>query len=77
MPLKVLLGYGGQKIQFYVKKYGYKKITFSEKSYQVLSFSKMKSIQAHEIGGLALQKETNRKKMLTTVRKGVIIWYEC
>ena len=44
-------------MQFYTKKDVFlKKLLFSEK---VLSFCKMKNVQAHEIGGLALQKKKN------------------
>ena len=50
-------------MQFYTKKDVFsKKSLFSEKSWQVLSFCKIKNVQAHEIGGLALQKKKNRKK---------------
>ena len=50
-------------MQFYTKNDVFsKKLRFSEKSYQVLSFCKMKNVQAHEIGGLALQKKKIRKK---------------
>ena len=49
-------------MQFYTKKEVFqKKSLFSEKSYQVLSFCKMKNVQAHEIGGLALQKKKIEK----------------
>ena len=50
-------------MQFYTKKDVFsKKSLFSEKSYQVSSFCKMKNVQAHEIGGPALQKKKIRKK---------------
>ena len=49
-------------MQFYTKKEDFsKKLLFSEKSWQVLSFCKMKNVQAHEIGGLVLQKKKIRK----------------
>ena len=49
-------------MQFYTKKDAFsKKSLFSEKSKQVLSFCKMKNVQAHEIGELALQKKKIEK----------------
>ena len=52
-------------MRFSMKKDVLKKSHISEKSKQVLSFCKIKSLQAHEIGGLVLQEKKNRKKVLT------------
>ena len=50
-------------MQFYTKKDVFsKKSLFSKKSWQVFSFCKMKNVQAHEIGGLALQKKKKIEK---------------
>ena len=58
MPPKFFWDMEGRKCNFIRKRMFFKKKSlFSEKSYQVLSVCKMKNVQAHEIGGLALQKK--------------------
>ena len=58
MPPKFFWYMEGRKCDFTRKGcFSQKKSVLSEKSWQVLSFCKMKNVQAHEISGLALQKK--------------------
>ena len=66
MPLKFFWDMEARKFDINEKcVINFKKLHFSEKSKQVFSFCKIKSVQAHEIGGLALQKKKLEKIVLT------------
>ena len=74
MPQKLFWDIEGRKCDFTGKRCLKSKSLFSENSKQVIC--KMKNVQAHEIGGLALQKKNIKKIVLTMRTTGTLIFVD-